>query len=65
MKLTQVDVNSATWAKLSAHLNERIEIFRKRNDGDLNEKDTARLRARIKELEYILSLATPKEYIEQ
>lgn len=61
MRLSEVDILSGTWQKLSAHLKERIELNRKKNDSDLDPIATAKLRARIKELQYLLSLAEQKQ----
>ena len=38
---------SALWKKVEALANEKIDVLRKRNDGDLDETETARLRGRI------------------
>lgn len=56
MKLTNHERASAVWMKLEAHLAERIAACRSRNDGDLSEMDTAKLRGRIAALKEILAL---------
>ena len=48
MTLNEVERQSAVWKKIEAYLNERLEICRKKNDGDLGELETARLRGEIK-----------------
>jgi len=55
--LTKGDQATAVWLKIEAHCHHRMAVHRKQNDGDLDEKETASLRGRIKELKYILSLA--------
>lgn len=39
--------DSALWKKVEALANEKIDSLRKRNDGDLSEIETVRLRGRI------------------
>jgi len=50
------DRQSPTWAKLKAHLKERLQDHRIKNDGNLTEADTAKNRGRIAEALYILGL---------
>lgn len=57
MKLDKADLRSSLWIRLSAHLNERLEEERVRNDGRLNPEETSRLRGRIAQLKEILALA--------
>jgi hypothetical protein len=58
--LTEGDRHNATWLRLEKHLKERLENLRAHNDADLSEARTARLRGRIKEVQYLLSLGTDK-----
>lgn len=58
MKLTEAEKQSALWEKLKAHFDERLQSFRKQNDQDLNERQTAEIRGRIKELKYVIDLET-------
>lgn len=44
------------WAKLSAHFTERLRELRGKNDGALNEMETATIRGQIKCLKGILAL---------
>lgn len=53
--LTAADKASACWARLKDELAKRLHNARCRNDGDLNEIQTANLRGRIKELESIIA----------
>lgn len=55
-KLTDADRHSATWKRLSEHLVARLASHRAKNDGDLTELNTAKLRGRIKEVQYLLGL---------
>lgn len=59
--LTRDERHSALWKKLTEHLTERMNEARRRNDNDLNEIETARLRGRIKELSYLVSLGNESE----
>lgn len=56
MKLTEIELQSAVWQKLKAHMEQRLDECRRRNDGDLNEIETARLRGRIACLREFLSI---------
>jgi hypothetical protein len=51
------DLQSAVWVKLSKYLTARLEDHRARLEGDLDEKETTRLRARIAECKAFLALA--------
>lgn len=52
------DFRSATWKRLSQHIDERIEELRQLNDNpSFDEKKTAGIRGGIAELKRILSLA--------
>ncbi len=59
MKLSDTEKNSAVWRKVQEHLESRLESHRKQNDGNLNADSTAKLRGRIAETKYVLSLAGP------
>lgn len=54
--LTIEERRSVLWRKLEEHCANRLEIVRKDNDADRSETDTARLRGRIAELKYLISL---------
>jgi hypothetical protein len=59
VKLTQYELQSAVWVKLREHLERQLQDSRSRNDGDLNEIDTARLRGRIAVIKQILAFGEP------
>lgn len=59
MKLDTRDIQSALWVRLRAHLQERMDLCRRKNDGDLDPDETARLRGRIAQLKEILALEEP------
>ena len=59
--LTDADKRTALWDKLVQHFEERRDEYRRKNDGDLDPVATARLRGRIKETEYLLSLGNAEE----
>lgn len=51
------ELHSPLWMKIEAKLKERLSILRARNDGDLNEIETARLRGRIDAVKELLALS--------
>jgi hypothetical protein len=57
--LSAMDVQSQTWIKLKAHVEARIDSLRARNDGDLDQIATAKLRGSIKAYLNLLTLAQP------
>lgn len=59
MKLTEIELQSAAWQKLKAYMEQRLDECRRRNDGDLNEIETARLRGRIGSLKELLAIGEP------
>lgn len=62
--------HSATWVVLKKHLEGRLDILRRQNDGDMDERRSARLRGRIAEVKAMLALGEdkprqePEPYIE-
>lgn len=50
------DRQSSVWKKLKAHMEERIESLRARNDRHHDERKTAQLRCSIAELQHLISL---------
>lgn len=58
MALT-IDFRSETWRAIEEIAAKRIDDLRKRNDGQLNADETARLRGRLAELKDLLTLAKP------
>lgn len=56
MNLTPQEKLSPVWLKLEQFLTERIEICRRKNDGDLDQFETTALRGEIKALKRILAL---------
>lgn len=58
--LTAADRGSETWRKLKAHLETRLATLRASNDNSLDERKTAKLRGRIAEVKYLLSLGEDK-----
>lgn len=67
--LNDMELQSSTWLKLKAHLEQRLDAKRRENDGPLDNDKTQRLRGCITELKYILSLELtpkpkPREYME-
>ena len=56
--LTPGDRQSAVWQKLKKYLDAQLEVLRKRNDADFDERKTAKLRGRIEAVKAMLSLGT-------
>ncbi len=55
--LNDIEVKSAIWQKISRYAKGRIDTLRKRNDGDLSEQETAKLRGKIAAFKELLDLA--------
>ena len=47
LKLTRSEKDSALWKKIEQYLQHKIDVCRRKNDGDLTEGETAKLRGRI------------------
>jgi hypothetical protein len=56
IKLTKVEKDSALWAKLRKHLEDRLNSERRKNDNDCTESVTAKRRGRIAEIKDLLLL---------
>lgn len=63
--LTLEDRRNHVWVKLRKHLEERRETLRRKNDADLDERRTARLRGQIAEITTLLALAEDQPTILQ
>ena len=50
------DRQSAVWRKILAHLNEKLANARAKNDGDLDEVTTAKVRGQIGILKALIAL---------
>jgi hypothetical protein len=58
MKLTQAERESYMWEKIASSIAERIELHRtKLENAGVDELETARLRGRIIELRWLLTIA--------
>jgi hypothetical protein len=57
-ELIKSDFDTQLWKKLEAVLNDRLEKYRKQNDQNLDDKQTAELRGRIREIKSLLALST-------
>lgn len=53
-QLTPVETSSALWTRIKAHLEDRLSMLREKNDGNLDERQTARVRGRIDEVKSLL-----------
>ena len=59
MTLSDIERHSALWKKISEHINEQIDIARKKNDGELSDTQTARLRGKLQAYKELVALGTP------
>jgi len=59
LELTAFERDTPLWKKLERHLVLRLDEARRRNEADLNEIETAKLRGRILELKSLLAPANP------
>lgn len=64
LKLLESERKSALWLKLEKHINERIDVMRRRNDGDLDDRETARLRGKIAAFKELLELGQDPPQLE-
>lgn len=58
--LNDTDRQSAAWQKLKAHLEAELVRLRRKNDADLPDIATARLRGQIAQTKYLLGLGEAK-----
>lgn len=58
-RLSEQEIHSPLWMRLTEHYSKRLASLRARNDNDLTEADTAKLRGRIREVQVLLALANP------
>ena len=65
MKLTKEQKDSAAWKALRAHIEARIAKHQKSNSKSIPIDQTEKLRGRIAELEYLLSMEEEKVQILQ
>lgn len=61
MTFTHEFRQSGAWRQLKAHIEARLDVYRRRNDSGLNEIETAKLRGRIAELKLLLSDVEPTD----
>jgi hypothetical protein len=57
--IAEHDSKTALWKKIKAHFEEKLELLRRQNDGNLSEAETQKLRGRIAEVKSILALDKP------
>lgn len=62
--LSSGDKLSPTWLRLVEHLEQRLDVLRKQNDGRLDEVQTARMRGRIAQLKELISLGADQPVVE-
>lgn len=57
MKLAPLERESAVWKRIEAHLKERLEVKREKNDAPLGQTETDNLRGEIRMIKEILAWA--------
>lgn len=65
MKLEIHEAQGPLWTKLKKHLQSELESLRAKNDKDLPEQKTARLRGRIEQVKDLLAMGEPGLPIEE
>jgi hypothetical protein len=63
LKLEPHELESAAAKKLAAHYAERLEMFRRQNDGDMDDRSTTKVRGRIAEIKALLAIIAPEQAI--
>ena len=64
-KLTEYEKQSSTWERVKAHLEERLQIARERNDGLMPENERHVLLGAIRQIREALAWETPDPKITQ
>jgi hypothetical protein len=64
MMISEGDRLHPIWMRLTTHLETRIALLRIKNEGDVSETQTARIRGGIAELKAILALGIPPPSVE-
>jgi len=59
LKLTEFEIQTTIWQKIALETEEQLRLARSRNDGDMDERETARLRGKISAYKEILGWAEP------
>ena len=57
---TQHELLSSAYLKLKEHCEERIDYLHLKNDGDLDDKETARVRGEIRAYKNLLAAGQPQ-----
>ena len=60
--LNEAELNTAVWLKMKKHLEKRLDDLRKKNDSDMSEAKTYKVRGRIAEIKELLNEAEPKKF---
>lgn len=64
MTLTEEELNSPLWHKLTQHWEERLQRLREDNDKELDELKTAKLRGKIAAVKDDIALGKPRKVVE-
>lgn len=59
MILTNIEKQSALWSRIRDELHAKLSLLRSRNDGDLDQFETARLRGKIAAIKELLAWEEP------
>lgn len=60
MKLTEHEAHSPLWKKIKEYLEETLDEQRIKNDGNLDDKQTANLRGKVALLKVLLEMDQPE-----
>jgi len=63
--LTQGERASSTWGKTMEYLNGRLAALRRQLEGDLDDRQTIKLRGQIAEVKFLMSLNEERPVIEE
>lgn len=60
-ELSESDKRSPFWLNFKAHLESELQVYRERNDSDLDAEATAKARGRIAMLKDLIRLGEPRK----
>lgn len=63
MKLSQYEAESALWKRIEDELKERLDVLRQKNDGNLDQLETSKLRGTIAAYKEILAWTQPDQSV--
>lgn len=61
LELTDTDKMSSTWKRIAAHLEAKRDLLRRRNDAELDQIQTTRLRAQLALIKELLAAGESRD----